>query len=296
MNSKVGKMLIKAYAKINLYLDVIGKRGDGYHNIESIMQTISLHDELLFELKDKEIEIKSEPENFVEIENNLIFKAAILLKNKYNVKKGVSVSLRKNIPVGAGLGGGSADAAGTLVGLNILWDLNLPISELLKLGIELGSDVPFCILGGTCFVEGKGEKLTKIKPIPSCRIVVVNPGFEISTKEIYQKFDEEENFASLSINGIMTAFDRSDFNGICENMANSMENIVFRKFPELKEFKKTAKNNAFEGALMSGTGSTMFAITQSEEKAKKIAAKFKSILPFINICESCTHGIDVVEV
>ncbi|MBI4744068.1 MAG: 4-(cytidine 5'-diphospho)-2-C-methyl-D-erythritol kinase [Actinobacteria bacterium] len=281
-------MLIKAYAKINLHLDVTGKREDGYHNIESVMQTISLHDELLFELKDKEIEVKSEPENFVEVENNLIFKAANLLRNRYNVKKGVSVNLKKNIPIGAGLGGGSADAAGALIGLNILWDLNLPLSELLKLGIELGSDVPFCILGGTCFVEGKGEKLTKINPIPSCYIVIVNPGFEISTKEIYQKFDEEENFASLSIGGIMTAFDRSDFNGICENMANSMENIVFRKFPELKEFKKTAKNNGAEGALMSGTGPTMFAITQSEEKAKNIAIKFKNIFPFVNICERYT--------
>lgn len=289
-------MLIKAYAKINLYLDVTGKREDGYHNIESIMQTIGLYDELLFELKDKEIEVKSEPENFVEVENNLIFKAANLLRNRYNVKKGVSANLKKNIPVGAGLGGGSADAAGALIGLNILWDLNLPLSELLKLGIELGSDVPFCILGGTCFVEGKGEKLTKINPIPSCYIVIVNPGFEISTKEIYQKFDEEENFASLSTGGIMTAFDRSDFNGICENMANSMENIVFRKFPELKEFKKTAKDNGAEGALMSGTGPTMFAITQSEEKAKNIAIKFKNIFPFVNICESYVCGVDVVKI
>lgn len=289
-------MLVRTYAKINLYLDIIGKREDGYHDIESIMQTISLYDELLFELKKEGIEIKSEPKEFVKVESNLVFKTADLLRNKYDIKKGVSVKLKKNIPIGAGLAGGSSNAAGALVGLNNLWDLNLSIDDLLKLGSELGADVPFCILGGTRLAKGKGEELVEMKPISPCYIVVMNPGFEVSTKEVYQGFDKKRKSTHSDIGRIVDALNRNDFNGICKNMANSMEDIVFKKFPELEKLKRIAKKAGAEGVLMSGSGPTIFAITQSENKAKDIASKLKSISFFVNICKNYIHGIDVMEI
>jgi 4-diphosphocytidyl-2-C-methyl-D-erythritol kinase len=289
-------MLVRTYAKINLYLNIVGKREDGYHNIESIMQTIDLYDELLFELKEEGIEVQSEPEGFVKVENNLVFKTADLLRNKYNIKKGVFIKLKKNIPIGAGLAGGSSNAAGVLVGLNDLWDLNLSINDLLKLGSKLGSDVPFCVLGGTCLARGRGEELVEMKPIPPCYIVVINPGFEVLTKEVYQSFDKKGKVASFNIDRIKDALDKSDFDGICGNMVNSMEDIVFKKFPELKKLKKIAENTGTEGVLMSGSGPTIFAITQSENKAKNIAVKFKGILPFVSVYKNYVHGVDVVKI
>jgi len=261
---------VKAYAKINLYLDVLSRRKDGYHAIQTIMQSIGLYDELQITSKPSEIEVQCTHPGLSNNQDNLVFKSAHLLRENGGIEHGASIRLKKNIPIGAGLAGGSADAAATLVGLNNLWDLNLPAEELQKLGAQLGSDVPFCLLGGTYLAKGRGERLTKLDSFPQAEILIAKPDLSLSTAEIYDKWDEIETKQHPEISGVLKSLIQNDLMGICSGLANALENVVVNKYPEVMILKRELLQAGALGALMSGSGPTVFAITNTKEKAAAI--------------------------
>ena len=251
----------KSYAKINLALEIGKKLSNNYHEIRSIMQQVNLSDGLSFrKLNENKIIINCSRK---ELENNenICYKAALLLKNRFNIKEGVEINIEKNIPIGSGLAGGSGNAAATLKAINEMFDLNLSENELTEIGTEIGSDVPFQIIGGTALVESSGEKLTKLNPLENINVLLIIPNIEISTKWAYEEFDkinnqEENNHFDKILNGI----ENSNLNEISENLYNGFEEIIFNRYPEIKKIKEDLiKNNALN-ALMSGSGSSVFGL------------------------------------
>ncbi len=260
-------MNVKAYAKLNLALDVLDKRKDDYHNLNSVMQQINLYDELSFE-KSKDVIVQSQ------FKDDIILKTVMKLKELFKVKEGVSVSVKKNIPVAAGFGGGSSDAAATLIALNELWGLNLGVDELVKIGEDIGSDVPFFIKGKTCFVSGKGEIVEKID-LPDMDILLINPGYEISTKEAYDELDREEyenKSSSLRLRSL------KDVKDISANLHNDFIHI---QKDEIKEIIKELIDNGALNASITGKGPTVFGIFEDEEKAKKVYENLKNKYKFV---------------
>lgn len=249
---------VKAYGKINLTLEVLGLRADGYHDIRSIMQNIELHDNLNFDSSDDGLIHLSGNNNKLRYdENNLIYKSAIVLKNHTGTNYGAKIYLEKNIPIEAGLAGGSADAAATLIGLNKLWKLNLPIEELMALGAGIGSDIPFCLIGNTALVEGRGEKVTRLVSPDKEKILIVKPDFGASTKLIYQKFDEviktdKQNYTDLMIK----AFEGQD--DYKKYLHNDLELVTTKIYPEVQSILNCMIEKC-EFAMMSGSGPTCFA-------------------------------------
>jgi (E)-4-hydroxy-3-methyl-but-2-enyl pyrophosphate reductase/4-diphosphocytidyl-2C-methyl-D-erythritol kinase len=257
-------MKLRSYAKINLTLDILGKRKDGYHELETVFQQINLYDEIeLTELKEDKIIIEC---NIKEIENkeNIAYKAAELLKRKYSVKKGVKIKINKKIPIGTGLSGGSSNAATVLKGLNILWDLNLSKEELVNISKEIGMDVGFHVLGGTCLGKGRGEILEKINDLKKYYAVVVYPGFPISTKKAYSGLNYDRIGKKKNTPKFIKNHD-------LKYLHNDFEYSILEKYPELKEIKKSLGKNS----LISGSGSCVFGLFKKEEDAKKAYSKLK---------------------
>lgn len=249
---------VKAYGKINLTLEVLGLRVDGFHEIRSIMQNIEIHDNLYFDSRnDESIHLTGNNKKLKYDENNLIYKTAVALKNHTKTFFGANISLEKNIPIEAGLAGGSADAAATLKGLNKLWKLDLPMGELLALGASIGSDVSFCLLGDTALVEGRGEKTTRlISPVME-KLLIVKPNFGASTKLIYQKFDEvyqknTTNYTEQMIKSIEIAGDYKKY------LHNDLELVTTKLYPEVQLILDIMSEKC-EYAMMSGSGPTCFA-------------------------------------
>lgn len=249
---------VKAYGKINLTLEVLGLRDDGYHEIRSIMQNIELHDNLYFDSSgDEFIHLSGNNDKLKYDENNLIHKSVIALKKYTQTLFGAKIYLEKNIPIEAGLAGGSADAAATLIGLNKLWKLNLPMEELLTLGAGIGSDVPFCLLGDTALVEGRGEKVTKLSSPLTEKLLVVKPNFGASTKLIYQEFDkvkkeDGENYTEQMINSIENLGDYKKY------LHNDLELITTKLHTEVQSILDKMREKC-KYAMMSGSGPTCFA-------------------------------------
>lgn len=258
----------KAYAKINLFLNVTGKRTDGYHNIESIMASINLYDTLEFQVGN-EIVITSDKEITKDIHDNLVYKIAMHLKKSHNVTKGVHIHIKKNIPMGAGLAGGSADAAATLRGLNKLWNLGLSLDELAKIGFMFGSDIPYCVYNKIALAEGRGEKLTFLKSSFRTNVIVINPNIHVSTKEIFGKV-KDKGFENRSYKQMIEAIKNNNFNVVCNEMYNSFETIVFEISPKIEKIKLTLQTMGFKGVLMSGSGSTVYALTQNSYEISRI--------------------------
>ncbi|MEW6189229.1 MAG: 4-(cytidine 5'-diphospho)-2-C-methyl-D-erythritol kinase [Actinomycetota bacterium] len=284
---------LKAYAKINLYLDILGKRADGYHDIQSVMQSLELSDTLLI-FEHPRIEVICDS-SFLSPDRNLIWQAAKLLQELYKIKRGALIKLIKNIPVAAGLGGGSADAAATLIGLNFLWHLHLPLDRLQKLGEDLGSDVPFCVKGGTVLVEGKGEKLIPLPDIPRASVVIARPSFELSTHRVYWEFDRGDTTPLSKLSLMLKAIRDKDLKEICSNLANILERPVFRDHPEVRRLKETAISAGALGALMTGSGPSIFAIVDSEMVTKKVAGELSKICPTVITTAFYTQGVDILE-
>ena len=265
-------MQLKAYAKINLALDVLDKREDGYHNLNSIMQQIDLYDELSFEKSD-DIAVQSG------FKDDIILKTVMRLKELFKVEEGVTVFVKKNISVAAGFGGGSSDAAAALVALNELWQLNLGMDELIKIGAEIGSDVPFFIRGRGCFVSGKGEKVEKIS-LPDMNILLVNPGYEVSTKEAYSELDKkeyEQKSSSLKLK------DSKDMKEISANLHND---FIHLQKDDVKDIIKELVDNGALNASITGKGPTVFGIFENEEKAKKAYENLKDKYKFVYLCKT----------
>lgn len=251
---------VKAPAKINLALDVLSKRPDGYHNVSMIMQTIALYDTITIKSGFNGIKITSNSTKIPLNESNIAYKAAHYLSTKYNVKRGASIHIEKRIPVAAGLAGGSTNAAAVLKLLNKAWDLQLSKTELMDAGKRLGADVPFCIQGGTCLAEGLGEKLTAIKSIPDCHILLAKPNVGVSTKEVYQSLNLDEIKERPDIASMMKAIEQQDLAGICSRMGNVLETVTTKMHPIILELKQKLLDYGAIGSLMSGSGPTVFGI------------------------------------
>ncbi|WP_000772107.1 MULTISPECIES: 4-(cytidine 5'-diphospho)-2-C-methyl-D-erythritol kinase [Bacillus cereus group] len=264
------KLLVKAPAKINLSLDVLGKRQDGYHEVKMIMTTIDLADRLeLTELSEDRIEIVSHNRYVPDDQRNLAYQAAKLLKERFQVKKGVSISIEKTIPVAAGLAGGSSDAAATLRGLNKLWNLGLKIDELAELGAEIGSDVSFCVYGGTAIATGRGEKIEHIKTPPSCWVILAKPHIGVSTADVYGNL-KLNRVTHPDVEQMVESINSGDYDGICDAVGNVLEDVTFNMHPEVARIKAQMKRFGADAVLMSGSGPTVFGLAHHDSRMHRI--------------------------
>lgn len=263
-------VVLKARAKINLGLDVVGKREDGYHLVRMVMQSLKLYDRLEMQIvPEGEIRIRSNLSFLPTDSSNLIWKAADMLRQEFQIREGVSVDLDKRIPVAAGMAGGSADAAAVLVGMNRLFRLNLSREDLMARGLKLGADVPFCVMRGTALSEGIGEKLTELPPMPSCKIVVAKPGVSVSTKGTYAALDQLEGWKHPDIDGVIRALEQGSLRDIADCMGNVLELVTAPGCPAIAEIERVLREQGAEGAMMSGSGPTVFGIFREEEKARR---------------------------
>ncbi len=270
----------QSYAKINLYLQVLGRRDDGYHNIETIYQTVDLSDELRFSLKPRDVTLECTSPALAGVEENLAWKAAALLKERCDCDEGVHIELHKRIPVAAGLAGGSGNAAATLTALNHLWRLGLSGTALREIALELGSDVPYCTVGGTMAATGRGENLTPLEPLPETAFLLVHPPAQVSAGRVYNhpllaKSDEkplDDMTASLKL-----AIGMLQKGAIADVLHNVMESVVFAEHPELAVLKQKLLDAGCSAALMSGSGSTLFGVCKDRDHAREAASGFTEV-------------------
>lgn len=267
-------MRLRALAKINLGLDVVGKREDGYHEVRMVMQTIQMYDVL-------EIEKKAEPgitltTNIPYVptdERNLVYKAARMLMDEFHIEEGLTMNLEKFIPVAAGMAGGSSDAAAAFVGVNRIFGLGLSEEELMKRAVKVGADVPYCVMRGTALAEGIGEKLTRLPRLPQCYVLVGKPGVNVSTKIAYENLNlNDPAMVHPDIDGMVNAIHEGDLDGMISRMGNVFEPGIIRRYPIIREIKALMENNGARKAMMSGSGPTVFGIFDSKEKMEQAAA------------------------
>lgn len=270
------KISVKALAKINLGLDVIRRRQDGYHEVRMIMQTIHLYDQL-FIRKTKEAGISVESNlSFLPVdESNLAYKAAKLLQDMYGIKEGVSIELQKYIPVAAGMAGGSTDAAAVLYGMNELFGLGLKRQKLMELGAGLGADVPYCLMRGTALAEGIGEKLKSLPPMPKCPVLIAKPGIGVSTKFVYENLVLDENSPHPDISAQIAAIRRGDLQAVARHMGNILETVTVPKYPVIDEIKRCMTEAGALASMMSGSGPTVFGLFEDERTAKAAYQKMR---------------------
>ncbi|MCR5798998.1 MAG: 4-(cytidine 5'-diphospho)-2-C-methyl-D-erythritol kinase [Lachnospiraceae bacterium] len=262
-------MKILAMSKINLGLDVLRRREDGYHEVRMIMQTLSLHDELVFEKRDDdEIRIICDNAGLECNEDNLIYKAARMIMDEAGVSCGFDIKLTKNIPIAAGMAGGSTDAAATFTAINEILGLGYSKQKLREMGVKLGADIPYCIEGGTKLSEGIGEKLTDLKPAPKCHVVVVKPHIGVSTGYVYENLHVENITKHPDIDGMLDAIERGDFRDMAAKMDNILENVTEKQYPVIAELKTIMKENGAANAIMSGSGPTVFGLFEDRTRAE----------------------------
>lgn len=269
-------MRLQAFAKINLGLDVLGKREDGYHEVRMIMQTIRMYDQLdMRKSVEPGIHLTTNKKYIPVDENNLVWRAAKLMMDTCGIIEGVSIHLHKVIPVAAGMAGGSSDAAATLVGMNRLFHCGLSKEKLMELGVQIGADVPYCVLRGTALAEGIGEKLTVLPPMPDCWILIGKPGISVSTKYVYTTLDLNTDTVHPDIDGMKKALEDGNLYGITERMGNVLQDVTIPAYPEVERIKEQMKTLGAVNAMMSGSGSTVFGIFDNEEKAQKACQKLR---------------------
>ncbi len=269
-------MRLQAFAKINLGLDVLGKREDGYHEVRMIMQTIRMYDQLdMRKSVEPGIHLTTNKKYIPVDENNLVWRAAKLMMDTCGIIEGVSIHLHKVIPVAAGMAGGSSDAAATLVGMNRLFHCGLSKEKLMELGVQIGADVPYCVLRGTALAEGIGEKLTVLPPMPDCWILIGKPGISVSTKYVYTTLDLNTDTVHPDIDGMKKALEDGNLYGITERMGNVLQDVTIPAYPEVERIKEQMKTLGAVNAMMSGSGPTVFGIFDSEEKAQKACQKLR---------------------
>ncbi len=260
---------LKALAKINLGLDVLGQREDGYHEVRMVMQSIHLYDRVeIKKTRSPHIHVQTNLYYLPVDENNLVYKAAKLMKNEFKIKEGVRITLQKFIPVAAGMAGGSSDAAAVLVGMNRIFNLGLKQSRLMELGLKLGADVPFCIMRGTALAEGIGEKLTALPPMPKCPILIAKPAVAVSTKHVYEQLKLTDATVHPDIDTIVENIKKKNLRGVAENMGNILETVTVREFPVIRELKSLMKEHGAIGTMMSGSGPTVFGLYQNEKEIR----------------------------
>lgn len=270
------KIGLKAYGKINLALDVVRKREDGYHEVRMIMQTVKMYDYIQIKKNsDKEIRVYTNLSFLPTDENNLVYKAAKLLLDEFNIEQGVDIKLDKFIPVAAGMGGGSSDAATVMIGINKMFELGLKKNELMERGVKIGADVPYCILRGTCLAEGIGEKLTTLKSMPNCYVVIVKPTVSVSTKYVYENLKANELTYHPDIDGMIEDIANGDLYGISDKLSNVLETVTIEAYPIIGEIKKSLIKDGAINALMSGSGPTVFGLFEDRDEAENALQNIK---------------------
>lgn len=285
MEDMMNSIAVKAYAKINLGLDVIRKRPDGYHDVKMIMQTVNLYDTIVIKkTKFRSVTVQTNLYYLPTDHRNLAYKAAQLFRETCNFRDGLNISLNKRIPVAAGLAGGSADAAATLKGLNELYQTGLSLDELMKLGLQLGADVPYCLLMGTALSEGIGEILRPLPKLPHCFILLVKPDINVSTKYVYENLHLDKGINHPDIDSMIEALNENDLYKLAPLMGNILEAVTAREYPLIEEIKRIMINMGALTSLMSGSGSTVFGIFDNRNNAEKA----------LNFFKSCSYGKQVV--
>ncbi len=267
----------KAYAKINLGLDVIGRLENGYHEVKMIMQTVGIFDVLTLTKIPSGIVVTTDSGELPTDDNNLIYIAARLMMEKYQIPQGVSIHLEKNIPIAAGMAGGSTDAAATFLGMNELFALGASEEELRELGVKVGADVPYCIMGGTALAEGIGEKLTRLSEAPDCCLLVAKPDINVSTKYVYEHLDAEGVDEHPDIDGMIKAIEQGSLEGIVTRLGNVLEVVTVKKYTIIDDIKRTMIDFGAKGSLMSGSGPTVFGIFDKETDARKAMEHIKEV-------------------
>ena len=255
-----------APAKINLTLDTLYKRNDGYHEVSMVMTTVDLNDHLSFEKRtDKKIVIETDNQFVPTNKRNLAYQAAELMMKRYNIKTGVTIHIDKNIPIAAGLAGGSADAAATFRGINAIYELGIELDELAELSAELGSDIPFCVFGGTALATGRGEMIERLPSPPHGWVILAKPKISVSTKSIYTALRPGKNQPGSE--QMKTAIIDGDYDSIIRLLKNDLEEVTIRKYPEVKKLVENMRDSGADGAMMSGSGPTVFGICKKERQA-----------------------------
>lgn len=266
----MNEIKVKALAKVNLGLDILRKREDGYHDVRMIMQTIHLYDQLeIKKTKEPGIHITANLDFLPTDENNLIYKAAKLMQDTYRLEQGVDVNLQKHIPVAAGMAGGSTDAAAVLYGMNELFALKLKRKKLMELGVSIGADVPYCLMRGTALAEGIGEQLKSLPPMPKCPVLIAKPAVSVSTKFVYEHLKLDENTVHPDIDAQLAALSKGDLKGVAAHMGNLLETVTIQAYPVIDEIKRCMLENGAINAMMSGSGPTVFGLFEDEGIAKK---------------------------
>lgn len=266
------RVSLKAYGKINLALDVLRRREDGYHEVRMVMQTVRLHDTVSIQREaEPGIRLQTNVSFLPSDRNNLAYRGAALLMEEFGIREGVSIVLEKQIPVAAGMAGGSSDCAAVLHGINRLFDLGLSLRELQERGVRLGADIPYCLMGGTALAEGIGEKLTALTPAPGRVLLIAKPPISLSTKEIYGRLVLDDQTDHPDIDGMLQAIGDHDFDGMVSRMGNVLESAALPGHPEITDIKETMMEKGARGAMMSGSGPTVFGFFETEEQALQAA-------------------------
>lgn len=267
------KLLLKARAKINLALDVCRRLENGYHEVKMVMQTVDIYDELEFKKRDDpDIILSVNSRDYLgDLENNLIFRAAKLMKQRYNIQEGIEIKLKKNIPVAAGMAGGSTDAAATMLAMNEMYGLGLSKQQIMEIAVVLGADIPFCILGGTALAEGIGEKLTPLPAPPEVSLLIVKPPIMVPTRWVYENLHVNELEKHPDIDGMVEGLKQGDLNAVTSRMENVMETVTEKKYPIITDIKKMMLGNGAMNAVMSGSGPSIFGVFREENAARAAA-------------------------
>lgn len=282
-------VFVQAYAKVNLTLDVLNKRTDGYHNLRSVMQSVSLYDRLRLTETEGGISIETNHPQVPCDSSNLAYKAALAFMNASGRRFGVHILLAKGIPIAAGLGGGSADAAAVLRGLNRLWTC-FSIGELQEIGQQLGADVPFCLKGGTLLAEGFGERLTSVEPVPKLWMVLLKPSFGVSTGEVYAAYDRMKNSHVWATPGVLKGLNQGNFEAVIAGMGNMLEHTTVSLYPQVGEVVQSLKDIGAGKVIMCGSGPTVCAVFSDQEAAENLYNKCSDFSGRAFVVHSVSRG------
>lgn len=290
------KVEVKAFAKINLMLDIVATRNDGYHDLFMIMQSVGVYDTITVEkTKGKSITISCDIDDIPLDEHNIAHKAAMAFFKANKIKNtGIHIDIKKRIPHAAGLAGGSADGAGVIVALNKIYDTNLSDKELCQIGVKVGADVPFCITGGTLLAQGIGDVLNPVKPLRKCYILLAKPEVGVNTGYAYHQFDEQGKVHTPDKLGMLYAMQSRDLNSICLKMENVFEQFI--EVPNRVDMKQIMRENGAIGTCMSGSGPTIFGIFNSREEAECAASKITPFAKDICVCTPVNKGCKIVKI
>ena len=281
------KLIVKTYPKNNLTLDVLSKRPDGYHEVKMIMQTISLYDEVTIELIPSGIELSTNKYYLPNNQKNTAYLACQYFLDYFNINStGVKIFIKKNLPVAAGIAGGSSNAAGVIKGLNTLLGIHAPIDVLMEIGKKVGADVPYCILGKTALAEGLGEKLTPLPSLPPTWICLAKPNFSMSTAKVYQRLDVAHLSEHPDTDGMIQAISQGDIPGVAKRLFNVLETVTIKQKPVLNKIKKMMMDQGALGCVMSGSGPTIFGLFATRKAAQKACFELRKHVGYAQIAKT----------